>query len=63
MLEIVYISVIVSVLWFLYIYQKDVFEPEPLGKILKAVAWGAVPAVFLSYRGCPTIIYESMEYI
>ncbi len=49
MLEIVYVSVIVSVLWFLYIYQKDVFEPEPLGKILKAVAWGAVPAVFLSY--------------
>jgi RsiW-degrading membrane proteinase PrsW (M82 family) len=49
MLEIVYISVIVSVLWFLYIYQKDVFEPEPLGKILKAVAWGAIPAVIFSY--------------
>jgi RsiW-degrading membrane proteinase PrsW (M82 family) len=49
MLEIVYVSVIVSVLWFLYIYQKDVFEPEPLEKILKAVAWGAVPAVLLSY--------------
>ncbi|HDS44601.1 MAG TPA: PrsW family intramembrane metalloprotease [Methanomicrobia archaeon] len=48
MLEIVYISVIVSVLWFLYIYQKDVFEPEPLGQIVKAVAWGAVPAVILS---------------
>ena len=49
MLEIVYISVIVSVLWFLYIYQKDVFEPEPLGKILRAVAWGAIPAVLFSY--------------
>jgi RsiW-degrading membrane proteinase PrsW (M82 family) len=49
MLEIIYISVIVSVLWFLYIYQKDVFEPEPLGKILKAVAWGAIPAVIFSY--------------
>ena len=49
MLEIVYISVIVSVLWFLYIYQKDVFEPEPLAKILTAVAWGAIPAVFVSY--------------
>jgi len=49
MLEIVYISVIVSMLWFLYIYQKDVFEPEPMGKILKAVAWGALPAVLLSY--------------
>jgi len=49
MLEIVYVSVIVSVLWFLYIYQKDVFGPEPLGKILKAVGWGAIPAVLLSF--------------
>jgi RsiW-degrading membrane proteinase PrsW (M82 family) len=49
MLEIVYISVIVSVLWFLYIYQKDIFEPEPLWKILRAVAWGAIPAVLFSY--------------
>ena len=49
MLEIVYLTVIVGVLWFLYIYQKDVFEPEPLGKILKAVGWGAIPAVLLSY--------------
>ncbi len=49
MLEIVYLSVIVGVLWFLYIYQKDVFEPEPLGKILKAVAWGAIPAVLFSF--------------
>jgi len=49
MLEIIYISVIVSMLWFLYIYQKDVFDPEPMGKILKAVAWGALPAVLLSY--------------
>jgi RsiW-degrading membrane proteinase PrsW (M82 family) len=49
MLEVIYISVIVSMLWFLYIYQKDVFEPEPLGKILKAVAWGAIPAVLFSY--------------
>jgi RsiW-degrading membrane proteinase PrsW (M82 family) len=49
MLEIIYISVIVSMLWFLYIYQKDVFEPEPMGKILKAVVWGALPAVLFSY--------------
>ena len=49
MLEIIYISVIVSMLWFLYIYQKDVFDPEPMGKILKAVVWGALPAVLLSY--------------
>lgn len=48
MLEILYICIIVGVLWFLYIYQKDVFEPEPLGKILKAVVWGAIPAVIFS---------------
>ena len=45
---VLYICVIGRVLWFLYIYQRDVFEPEPLGKILKAVGWGAIPAVILS---------------
>ena len=48
MLELVYLIFIVGMLWLLYIYQKDVFEPEPLGKILKAVAWGAIPAVLFS---------------
>ncbi|MCK4517212.1 PrsW family intramembrane metalloprotease [Candidatus Babeliales bacterium] len=48
MLEMIYLIFIVGLLWFLYIYQKDVFEPEPLGKLLKAVAWGAIPAVILS---------------
>ncbi len=48
MLEILYICVIVGALWFLYIYQKDVFEPEPLSKILKAVGWGAIPAVLIA---------------
>jgi RsiW-degrading membrane proteinase PrsW (M82 family) len=45
---ILYICVIGRVLWFLYIYQRDVFEPEPLAKVLKAIVWGAIPAVILS---------------
>jgi RsiW-degrading membrane proteinase PrsW (M82 family) len=36
-------------LYFIYIYLKDKFEPEPLGKILKAVGWGAIPAFILSF--------------
>jgi RsiW-degrading membrane proteinase PrsW (M82 family) len=44
-----YIIVLLGMLWFLYIYRKDVFEPEPKYKIFKAVMWGAVPAVILSY--------------
>ncbi|MDO8728067.1 MAG: PrsW family intramembrane metalloprotease [Candidatus Methanoperedens sp.] len=48
MLVMIYLIFIVGLLWFLYIYQKDVFEPEPSSKILKAVAWGAIPAVLIS---------------
>lgn len=36
-------------LYFIYIYLKDKFEPEPIGKILKAVGWGAIPAFILSF--------------
>jgi RsiW-degrading membrane proteinase PrsW (M82 family) len=57
MLEMIYLIFIVGILWFLYIYQKDVFEPEPSSKILKAVAWGAIPAVFLS------LLFESFDFV
>jgi RsiW-degrading membrane proteinase PrsW (M82 family) len=59
MLEILYICVIVGALWFLYIYQKDIFEPEPLNKILKAVGWGAIPAVIIAL--CINTIFHQIQ--
>jgi RsiW-degrading membrane proteinase PrsW (M82 family) len=42
-----FIIVLLGMLWFLYIYRKDVFEPEPKYKLFKAVIWGAIPSIIL----------------
>jgi RsiW-degrading membrane proteinase PrsW (M82 family) len=45
-----FIPVIAGFLWLLFVYRKDRYEPEPLGKMLRGVVWGVfmlIPALFI----------------